>query len=79
MWTEKEKRFIKMCTCGHDLRIVFTLKLYFPMCMMGNMHESAAVMMMMMCCRQKVEALLKNSDQTLDLEPCTGSESHSFN
>ncbi|XP_042571955.1 LOW QUALITY PROTEIN: poly(A)-specific ribonuclease PARN [Cyprinus carpio] len=25
---------------------------------------------------QKVEALLKNSDQTLDLEPCTGSEYH---
>ncbi len=32
---------------------------------------------MMMCCRQKVEALLQNSDQTLDLEPCTGSETHS--
>ncbi len=35
------------------------------------------LMRMMMCCRQKVEALLQNSDQTLDLEPCTGSETHS--
>lgn len=35
------------------------------------------MMMMMMCVfRQKVDTLLKSSDQTLDLEPCTGSDSH---
>jgi len=62
-------------THSHSLTLTLTLTLTHSH---THTHEHyGKLMRMMMCCRQKVEALLQNSDQTLDLEPCTGSETHS--